>query len=101
MKYQDFRKFMDKLFQMANEPLPSFSLLKDLFSTIDIRKDGIIDLNEWCQTFRQYQPPNASMQGRALMVQSPDPKTQAKSMHKSMYDQQFKNEEPLSHRQQS
>lgn len=26
-------------------------MIKDLFDTIDIRKDGIIDLNEWQQTF--------------------------------------------------
>lgn len=67
MKYDDFHRFMDKLYKMANEPLPSFVLLKDLFQTIDIRKDGIIDLNEWTQTFKQFQPPNASMQGRPLI----------------------------------
>lgn len=26
-------------------------MIKDLFDTVDIRKDGIIDINEWQQTF--------------------------------------------------
>ncbi len=36
---------------MAQERAPAYSIIKDLFDTIDIRKDGIIDLNEWQQTF--------------------------------------------------
>ena len=37
---------------MANEQIPSFALLKDLFQIIDIRKDGKIDITEWTQTFK-------------------------------------------------
>ena len=29
-----------------------FSILKDLFEFIDIRKDGVIDMNEWLQSFK-------------------------------------------------
>lgn len=36
---------------MAGDTLPSYPVIKDLFDTIDIRKDGIIDMNEWQQTF--------------------------------------------------
>jgi hypothetical protein len=31
--------------------MPTYSIIKDLFDTVDIRKDGIIDQNEWEQTF--------------------------------------------------
>ena len=40
-----------KLSELAGERQPSYSIIKDLFDTIDIRKDGIIDLTEWQQTF--------------------------------------------------
>lgn len=29
----------------------AYPVIKDLFDTIDIRKDGILDMNEWQQTF--------------------------------------------------
>ena len=51
MTYQEFSKLVMKLHQLGEEkPLP-YPIIKDLFDTIDIRKDGIIDLNEWHQTF--------------------------------------------------
>ncbi len=30
---------------------PSFSMIKNVFDYIDIRKDGKIDFKEWCKTF--------------------------------------------------
>ncbi len=36
---------------MAREELPALSIIKDLFDFIDVKKDGIIDMNEWCETF--------------------------------------------------
>ena len=33
------------------DKIPAYPVIKDLFDTIDIRKDGIIDLSEWQQTF--------------------------------------------------
>ena len=32
-----------KLHSMAKEPEPSYPVIKDLFDTVDVRKDGIID----------------------------------------------------------
>jgi hypothetical protein len=32
---------------MANEEIPSYPVIKDLFDRIDVRKDGILDLAEW------------------------------------------------------
>jgi len=40
------------LSQYAGEPIPGFSIIKDIFDFIDIRRDGIIDMNEWMQTFK-------------------------------------------------
>ena len=40
-----------KAHEVAGERIPSYPVIKDLFDTIDIRKDGIIDLSEWQQTF--------------------------------------------------
>lgn len=31
--------------------MPPYAVIKDLFDAIDIRKDGIIDISEWQQTF--------------------------------------------------
>ena len=35
--------------------IPTFMIIKDLFEIVDIRKDGIIDLSEWQQTFKAIQ----------------------------------------------
>jgi hypothetical protein len=40
-----------KAHEVAGDKIPSYPVIKDLFDTIDIRKDGIIDLSEWQQTF--------------------------------------------------
>lgn len=57
---------MQKLCILAKEPLPPYIIIKDLFEIIDIRKDNVIDINEWLQTFNQFKPPDASLQGRPL-----------------------------------
>lgn len=36
---------------MAGEQTPTYPVIKDLFDTIDIRQDGVLDLHEWQQTF--------------------------------------------------
>lgn len=47
MTFDQFNKFLIKLSQLSSTPVPSFAIIKDLFDFIDIRRDGIIDLNEW------------------------------------------------------
>ena len=44
---------MVKAHEVAGDRIPAYPVIKDLFDTIDIRKDGIIDLSEWQQTFGQ------------------------------------------------
>jgi hypothetical protein len=36
-----------KAHEVAGDRILSYPVIKDLFDTIDIRKDGIIDLSEW------------------------------------------------------
>ena len=52
MTYDQFTQMVTKLSQLAREDVPSFPLIKDMFDFIDIRRDGIIDQNEWMQSFR-------------------------------------------------
>ena len=52
MTFDQFNKFIIRLSMLARDPTPSFAIIKDIFDFIDIRRDGIIDLNEWMQTFR-------------------------------------------------
>jgi len=40
-----------KTHELAGEPEPTYPVIKDLFDTIDIRQDGVLDLHEWQQTF--------------------------------------------------
>ena len=53
----DFNKFKNIVFDMYNRneiKIPNFTLIKNAFDTIDLRKDGIIDMNEWCKAFSSY-----------------------------------------------
>ena len=53
----DFEQFKNIIFDMyyRNEQnLPNFTLIKNAFDACDLRKDGIIDINEWCKAFATY-----------------------------------------------
>jgi hypothetical protein len=41
-----------RLSELAKEEVPPFPIIRDLFDFLDIRKDGIIDMTEWMQSFR-------------------------------------------------
>jgi hypothetical protein len=51
MSYAEFNDFMIELSEKGREEIPSFAIIKDLFNFIDIKKDGVIDMKEWLQTF--------------------------------------------------
>jgi hypothetical protein len=51
MTYGDFLKLVIKLHEMGNVEAPGYPIIKDLFDQIDLRKDGLIDQNEWNQVF--------------------------------------------------
>ena len=53
----DFNKFKNIVFDMYNKneiKIPNFTQIKNAFDAIDLRKDGIIDLNEWCKAFSSF-----------------------------------------------
>ena len=49
--FADFSKLVTKAHELAGEKVPTYPIIKDLFDTIDVRKDGVLDLHEWQQTF--------------------------------------------------
>ena len=49
--FDKFKKIVYDLYKRDIKPLPSYSVLKYVYDYIDIRKDGIIDLNEWNKIF--------------------------------------------------
>lgn len=46
-----FASLVRRLCELSGDSLPPFSVIKDLFDAIDIRKDGVIDLREWMNSF--------------------------------------------------
>ncbi|OMJ86438.1 hypothetical protein SteCoe_12017 [Stentor coeruleus] len=47
-----FTKLVNRLCELSGEPVPAFTVLKDLYDIIDIRKDGVVDMREWLNTFK-------------------------------------------------
>ena len=53
----DFEKFRNIIYDMYyrnEQTFPNFTLLKNAFDVCDLRKDGMIDINEWCKAFASY-----------------------------------------------
>ena len=44
--------------------MPTYPVIKDLFDTIDVRKDGMLDLHEWQQTFSRVEQGNSRISFR-------------------------------------
>jgi Ca2+-binding EF-hand superfamily protein len=51
--FDKFKKIVYDLYKREVKTLPSYAVLKYVYDYIDIRKDGIIDLNEWNKIFAQ------------------------------------------------
>ena len=39
------------MYKSETKEVPNFNMLKNTYDQIDIRRDGIIDFNEWLKTF--------------------------------------------------
>lgn len=51
LAFSEFNRLVARVHELANEKTPAYSVIKDLFETIDIRSDGVLDMDEWQQTF--------------------------------------------------
>ena len=49
--FQKYRNMIIDLYTRNEQEVPNFALIKNTFDTIDLRKDGIIDYNEWSKSF--------------------------------------------------
>jgi len=57
--FADFCKLVTRAHELAGEKPPTYPIIKDLFDTIDVRKDGMLDLHEWQQTFSRVEQGNS------------------------------------------
>ena len=49
--FQKYRNLIIDLYTRNEQEIPNFTLIKNTFDTIDLRKDGMIDYNEWSKSF--------------------------------------------------
>ena len=49
-----FKTIIGEMYSRENQKLPTFALVKNAYDTLDLRKDGIIDIKEWCIAFASY-----------------------------------------------
>ena len=49
--FQKYRNMIIDLYTRNEQEIPNFTLIKNTFDAIDLRKDGIIDFNEWSKSF--------------------------------------------------
>lgn len=52
LSFNAFTILVQRLSELSREPVPAFPVIKDLFDIIDIRKDGVLDMREWLNTFK-------------------------------------------------
>lgn len=52
MSFSDFNALMKRIAQLSGDPVPAFTVLKDLFDYVDARKDGYLDRKEWASAFK-------------------------------------------------
>ena len=51
MDFDKFKKIIYDVYQRESKPVLTYPVMKYIYDYIDIRKDGIIDLNEWNKVF--------------------------------------------------
>ena len=54
MDFDKFKNLISDMYSRDEMKMPSFTLIKNAFDEIDLRKDGILDINEWCKAFGNY-----------------------------------------------
>lgn len=51
LAFSEFNSLIQKLYQAAGKDAPTYSVVKDLYDAIDVKKDGNIDRHEWNAAF--------------------------------------------------
>ena len=51
--FDTFKKIIYDMYKREGRQLPNYNLMKYIYDFIDVRKDGVIDLNEWNKVFAQ------------------------------------------------
>ena len=51
MTFDKYKSIICEMYNKENKPLPNFTMLKNTFDYIDMRKDGFIDMGEWTNAF--------------------------------------------------
>jgi len=51
MSFDRFRSLVNKMYEKESKPVPNYTLVKNVYELIDVRKDNVIDMNEWLRTF--------------------------------------------------
>ena len=49
--FEQFKKLIYELYYKERVPVPNYPIMKCVYDFIDVRKDGVIDLNEWNRVF--------------------------------------------------
>ncbi len=51
MDFEKYKSIISELYKREGKNIPNFTLMKNTFDCIDMKKDGLIDMNEWTNTF--------------------------------------------------
>ena len=51
LDFEQFKRIMYELYYKERIPVPNYPVMKCVYDYVDVRKDGIIDLNEWNRVF--------------------------------------------------
>lgn len=51
LDFEKFKQIVMEMYKRDQRQAPNFTMLKNAYDTIDLRKDGIVDMNEWMRSF--------------------------------------------------
>ncbi len=75
--FEQFKNIIYDMYYRNEQTFPNFTQIKNAFDACDLRKDGLIDINEWCKAFASY---NGSL--------DPDPENVSNGLE--FFDKKFK-----------
>lgn len=69
MTFDEFQKFINQLYKLAQEETPNYAIVKDLFDYMDKTKNYQIEMNEWLDTFtKNHHHSNNKRQSEHLLI---------------------------------